>query len=164
MKLAYQPYNFLAHYDAIRKLGEDAFSEEFWDIFRDTLNDANQDSLVVLDKCKNRVVAFALLCRQNRFGLPLGAQNSDCLELAYLVVDPDYQGQGIGSTLLQNVKELSPLVILEVSHSNPDAERLYKKYGFERWRRLYTEPNHGYLMGWSKTREERLTSLRSGLD
>ena len=179
--LTYQPYDRLAplprgegtsssslrleetHQDAIRSLGEAAFQEEFWEIFHTTLKEADRDSLVVLNN-NSKVVAFALLARQNRFGLPLGAQNNDCLELAYLVVDPAFQGQGIGSTLLQKVKELSPLVILEVSHTNPNAERLYKKHGFERWRRLYTEPNHGYLMGWSKTREERLTSLRSGPD
>ena len=153
-------YDPSVHHDTIRDLGQDAFTQEFWDIFSDTLKEADQESLVVLNNSK--VVAFALLARQNKFGLPLGAQNTDCLELAYLVVDPAFQGQGIGSTLLQKVKELSPLVILEVSHSNPDAERLYTRHGFERWRRLYTEPNHGYLMGWSRTRESRLATLRVG--
>ena len=159
MNVICRTYNPLNHEEAVKKLGEDAFHPDFWDIFRTTLNDADKDSLVILDEY--RVIAFALLCRGNRFGLPLGAQNNDCLELAYLVVDPVFQGQGIGSTLLQKVKELSPLVILEVAHSNPDAERLYKKHGFERWRRLYTEPDHGYLMGWSKTREEWRATLRA---
>ena len=157
-ELTYQSYDPFRHSGMIQELGRSTFDDEFMECFYLTLLDADKDSIVVLHK--RHVIAFALLFKGNRFGLPLGTQNPDCLELAYLVVDTAFQGQGIGSTLLQKVKELSPLVILEVSNTNPDAERLYARHGFERWRRMYTQPNHGYLMGWAKSREDRLDMLR----
>jgi len=145
----YKPH----HYNAIEKLGSETFDTTYEDEFRTALRDTDPESIVVLNR--RQVIGFALLRHTRLF------RHLDAIELAYLVVHPDFQGQKIGSTLLQKVKEMSDAVVLEVSYDNPNAEHLYKRQGFEPWRHLYTKANGGYLMGWSKQRHERILRLRS---
>jgi len=149
----YTQYVPTSHYSAVEKLGDEIFEEEFAHIYRSTLRDAHPDSIVVLHKRK--VVGAAILAKTRLF------RYLDVLDLAYLVVIPEFQGRGIGSTLIEKVKELSPVVVLEVSYYNPDAERLYRRHGFEPWRHMYTKATGGYLMGWSKQRHELMPRLRS---
>ena len=146
---SYKPH----YHDAVQRLGEETFDNTYIHEFRATLRDADPTSIIVLDKRK--VVGFALLANKRVF------RHLDVTDLAYLVVHPDFQGKGIGSALLQKVKEMSPAVILEVSYDNSDAERLYRRHGFETWRHLYTKANGGYLLGWSKQRHEQMLRLRS---
>ena len=148
----YTPYK-PHHHNAVERLGEETFDNTYIHEFRAAVRDADPKSIVVLNN--RQVVGFALLRHTRVF------RYLDTIELAYLVVRPDFQGQHIGSTLLQKVKELSPNVILEVSYDNPDAERLYRRHGFETWRHLYTKANGGYLLGWSKQRHELMPRLRS---
>ena len=72
----------------------------------------------------------------------------------------DFQGQGIGSSLLKMVKEMGNGVFLEVSYDNPNAERLYRKHGFETWRWMGGKKDGSYILGWSRVREERVATLR----
>ena len=148
----YTPYK-PHHHDAVQRLGEETFDNTYIHEFRAAVRDADPQSIIVLNK--RQVVGFALLRHTRVF------RYLDTIELAYLVVRPDFQGQHIGSTLLQKVKMMSPNVILEVSYDNPDAERLYRRHGFETWRHLYTKANGGYLLGWSKQRHELMPRLRS---
>jgi len=148
----YTPYK-PHHHDAVERLGEETFDSTYIHEFRAALRDADPKSIVVLHK--RQVIGFALLRHTQMF------RYLDTIELAYLVVHPDFQGKGIGSALLKKVKELSPNVILEVSYDNPAAERLYRRHGFETWRHLYTKANGGYLLGWSKQRHEQMLRLRS---
>ena len=152
MPFTYTPYKS-HHYNAVQKLGEETFDATYIHEFRKTLRDADPMSIVVLHK--RHVVGFALLQHTRFF------RHLDAIELAYLVVRPEFQGQHIGSTLLQKVKMMSPSVVLEVSYDNPDAERLYRRQGFETWRHLYTKANGGYLLGWSRQRHEQMLRLRS---
>ena len=148
----YTPYK-PHHHNAVERLGEETFDDTYIHEFRAALRDTDPKSIVVLNK--RQVVGFALVRHTRMF------RYLDTIELAYLVVHPDFQGQGIGSTLLQKVKMMSPNVILEVSYYNPDAERLYRRHGFETWRHLHTKANGGYLLGWSKQRHELMPRLRS---
>jgi len=148
----YTPYK-PHHHHAVERLGEETFDNTYIHEFRAAVRDADPKSIVVLNN--RQVVGFALLRHTRMF------RYLDTIELAYLVVHPDFQGKQIGSTLLKKVKELSPNVILEVSYDNPAAERLYRRHGFETWRHLYTKANGGYLLGWSKQRHELMPRLRS---
>ena len=141
------------YHDAVKRLGDETFDNTYAEEFAETLEEADSTSIVVLNKQK--VVGFAILRPTRLF------RYLDATELAYLVVHPDFQGQKIGSTLLQKVKEMSSTVVLEVSYYNPNAERLYRRHGFETWRNLHTKANGGYLMGWSKQRNEQILRLRS---
>ncbi len=56
--------------------------------------------------------------------------------LAILAVDESFRGRGIGSFILENVVELikdhgSKRAVLDVDIDNPDALRLYEKFGFK---------------------------------
>ena len=148
----YTPYK-PHHHDAVKRLGEETFDNTYIHEFRATVRDADPKSIVVLNK--RQIVGFALLRHTRMF------RYLDTIELAYLVVHPEFQGKGIGSTLLQKVKMMSPNVILEVAYDNQAAERLYRRNGFETWRHLYTKANGGYLLGWSKQRNELMPRLRS---
>lgn len=57
-------------------------------------------------------------------------------ELAGVQIVPDYQGQGIGTsiitTILQEASEKAVPVELRVNKDNSDAERLYARLGFRR--------------------------------
>jgi ribosomal protein S18 acetylase RimI-like enzyme len=152
--IIYIPYESTSHRGAVERLGEETFDSEYSQFFRIALRDA-KSNLSIIALCGRKMVGVAL-CAPARF-----FRHLDVTELAYLMVHPDFRGQGIGSTLLDKVKMMSPAVVLEVSHSNPDAERLYKKHGFIHWRNLYTKANGGYLMGWSRQRHERMLRLRS---
>ena len=145
--VSYQPH----HHAAIERLGEEIFDDKH--LFRVALRDADPKSIITL--YKRQVVGFALLKHTRLF------RHLDAIEVAYLVVRPDFQGKGIGSTLLQKVKEMSPTVVLDVSWDNQNAERLYRSKGFDIWRHLGNKINGGYLMGYSSERHERMLRLRS---
>lgn len=51
-------------------------------------------------------------------------------ELDNIGVKPDFQGQKVGSQLMDCLSNLTGTIFLEVRSSNLTAQQLYKKYGF----------------------------------
>ncbi|BAT72062.1 ribosomal-protein-alanine N-acetyltransferase [Thermosulfidibacter takaii ABI70S6] len=95
--------------------GYDAFFGEFFKSF----------SKIIVAEIDGKVVGFVVLWIM-----------SPEAYLANIAVDPDYQGKGIGSTLLREVvriceEEMVSSLVLEVRVSNKSAINLYKKFGFE---------------------------------
>jgi len=63
-------------------------------------------------------------------GYALVRPDQDLLDLTRLGVQPETQGQGIGTRLLQRVLQDGPSVLLTVRKTNLDALRLYQRHGF----------------------------------
>ena len=142
-------------HNAVLSLGESVFNDDCHDIFRESLRDADPHSIVALSG--RTVIGFALLsvgrCRRS---LPAG------IEVAFLGVHNEYQGQGIGSALLQKVKELNyEHIWLEVSTENDGARALYERHGFVVWAGRGWGDWKGYVMGYSTQRHGWLPRLRS---
>lgn len=148
---SYKPH----FHDAILAIADSIFEEECRNYFRSTLRDASLQSIVAL---KGRtVVGFALLSvgRYKRT-LPHG------LKISFLCIHPNYQRQGIGSALLQSVKDLNyEHVWLEVTTDNTQARALYERQGFRVWAAIGYGQWTGYVMGYSTQRREWLPRLRS---
>ena len=154
--LDYVPYNRTRHLERVCALGEQLFTPDYQSQFRDVAYRALSDSIIVQNK--HTIVGFALLQHRAPPGLPKLVG----LEVAFLGVNPDFQGLGIGSALLRKVKDLNyTYTWLEVEHYNFDAERLYRKHGFETWRYTGTIREGGYVLGYSTIRHELLQRLRS---
>jgi len=128
----------------VREIGMNAFHKDVWPSFVSVLHEANTLSCVM--KHDDTIVGFALLSYgAERINLPQG------LEIAFLAIDENYQGEGLGTALLQYIKTLKYQHFwLYVSYSNPDAQRLYERHGFKIWRRMGTKEGGGYLMGYSR--------------
>ena len=79
-------------------------------------------------------------------GLLAVEENADEIYLAGIYLQPEWQGRGIGSSivrsLLQRGAGIGKPVTLRVLHSNPRAEALYERLGFTRVRTIET---HAYL-------------------
>ncbi len=95
--------------------GFDAFFGEFFKSF----------SKILVAEVDGKLAGFAVL-----WILPPEAY------LANIAVDPEFQGLGIGTRLLEAVEEMAKdsganYIILEVRVSNKAAIRLYEKFGFE---------------------------------
>lgn len=52
------------------------------------------------------------------------------IEIIKIGVNPETQGQGIGSQLIQKIKEFHTPIFLEVNHHNENAVNFYKYHGF----------------------------------
>jgi RimJ/RimL family protein N-acetyltransferase len=87
--------------------------------------------------------AYPLVCEDEATGEPVGIidlfrQSQDVMQHCMLVgmyVKPEYQGIGVGSLLMENVKTLAKRlhlarIWLSVFEGNTPAERLYRKAGF----------------------------------
>ena len=80
-------------------------------------------------------------------------ENETCF-IGKLIIDPDFQNQGIGTNLLRNlIKELTlnniKQVILEVRKNNKKAIRFYQKHGFEitdTISKFYKNEENAYVM------------------
>lgn len=81
----------------------------------------------------------------------------DHAEILNIVVEKEFQKQGIGTKLLQTLineveKRTIKSVILEVRASNHNAQKLYQTLGFEK---ILTKPNYypnedAYIFLWKK--------------
>ena len=72
-------------------------------------------------------------------GFVLGKHNPDDTLVSRVVVDKSYEGQGIGTTLLQKLKQSShqPLSSTVRVHNTPSL-RIHKKVGFIKLPEMYT--------------------------
>lgn len=131
------------HKRDVKELGYDSFEEK--SIFLDALTKADSQSLVLLHN--KTIIGFALISfGKYANGLPKGT------EIAYIALSEDYQGQGLGSMMIKYIqKQFSGPIWLQVAYSNPDAQRLYKRCGFQIWRRIGTKMDGGFLMGYKET-------------
>lgn len=163
MTIVYAHYDRELHRHATETLAKQVFEAQFYEEIDNVLNDPAADKSILAFE-QSRVVGFALVGMRNPLGAMLGfhsTPNNRYIELAFLGVDPDMQGKGIGSGLLQRVKDLGfENVWLQVFYNNPDARRLYERHGFEHWRTFGTRNDGGYVMGFSRPRHERLLRLR----
>lgn len=76
-----------------------------------------------------------VLSRALQAGSVVTKPSDSCLHIANFGVHPNYQGQGIGSLLLQHLKCLAQqqgftALSLDVSQKNPNGQRLYERIGF----------------------------------
>ena len=53
------------------------------------------------------------------------------IEIIKIGVNPECQGQGIGSQLINEIKNMHIPIFLEVNHHNENAVKFYKYHGFE---------------------------------
>lgn len=150
--ISYAYYNPTSHHRAVKQLGEETFNPTYKDYFNEALDEADPQSIVVLNG--EQVVGAAILAQKLLF------RYLNATEIAYLMVKRGFQGQGIGSSLLNKIKAMNDAIVLEVSYDNPDAERLYRKHGFQTWRWLRGKKDGSYILGWSREREERVANLR----
>ena len=93
-------------------------------------------------------------------GYVVNSRYVDAWHVMNVAVDPDYQGRGIATTLLERLFELTRDderrgYTLEVRVSNSHAIRLYEKLGFERRgirRGYYTDNREDALIMWRDSR------------
>lgn len=52
-------------------------------------------------------------------------------EVGAIFVDPDYQGQGVGRSLMDWARDSSPILELNVFEANTLGRRFYESYGFQ---------------------------------
>lgn len=76
---------------------------------------------------------------------------NNCFIGALFVLD-EYQGKGIGKSLIDYCKNLYPKLELSVYKENTFAISFYKKYNFKIEKEIQCEdlPNKEYLMKWTK--------------
>lgn len=142
-------------HNAVIRLGEDTFDEACHAMIRAAVRDRSVYSRVVL---AGRTVIGFVIINENKHskGLP------DGLEVSFLCIDEKHQGKGLGTFLLNEVKELEfDSIWLEVSKDNLDAKALYERIGFSEWREIRNGIYSGYVLGYSKLRREWLPRLRS---
>ncbi|GAB4339492.1 MAG: ribosomal protein S18-alanine N-acetyltransferase [Calditrichia bacterium] len=91
--------------------------------------------------------SFEFEVKHNRFSFPVVLEKDgelvgyavvwkmfEELHVANIAISPDYQGQGLGEYLLQEILKdpgICQYALLEVRESNYRAIRLYEKYGFK---------------------------------
>lgn len=141
-------------HNAVIRLGEYMFDDACHTMIRNAVRDRSVYSRVILTGRK--VIGFVII-NENKYskGLP------DGLEVSFLCVDDEHQGKGLGTFLLNEVKELGfNYIWLEVSKDNLDAKALYERMGFTEWREIRNGKYSGYVLGYSKLRHEWLPRLR----
>jgi ribosomal protein S18 acetylase RimI-like enzyme len=73
-------------------------------------------------------------------------ERTDEIYLAEIQLLPQWQGQGIGSSVIRSLIERGAVhdkpVTLRVLHANPRAAALYERFGFRRFREIET---HTYM-------------------
>lgn len=152
----YRITDYKPHFhNAVLRLGEAIFEDECHAMIRAAVRDRSIYSRVIL--LGRKVIGFVII-NENKYskGLP------DGLEVSFLCVDEEHQGKGLGTFLLNEVKELGfDSIWLEVSKDNLAAKALYERMGFTEWREIRNGIYSGYVLGYSKLRHEWLPRLRS---
>lgn len=63
----------------------------------------------------------------------------DGRQVEMLFIEPDLFGQGIGTSLLDHVREQHARLTVDVNEQNPQAHRFYLRYGFKEIGRSATD-------------------------
>lgn len=81
------------------------------------------------------------------------ADGVDCSYLCDIVVHPAYQGQGLGSTLIQKLVDLSQGHRKIILYAVPGREPLYEKFGFRRMKTamaIFADPARAAADGYTQ--------------
>ncbi len=78
---------------------------------------------------KNYTDAFIIWYSQERVGLLKYIENEKAIEVLQIQVLPDYQGNGIGKQVLEQLIEQQKVIRLKILKENP-AKNLYQRMGF----------------------------------
>ncbi len=159
--ISYTTYNKSDHFTQVKRLAFRLFAKHYHMEICDVLENGSPDTVVALER--SNVVGFALLNKRPPLELPKYSRGSfqNYIEIAFLGISPAKQGKGIGSGLLQYVKDLDYAgAWLQVIHENVGAQKLYARHGFEQWATYESPHDSGFMLGWSKERHEWLLRLR----
>ena len=127
---------------ALRRLESVCFEKDAWSLF---------DLVAVLTW--SEVIRLKAVIDHEMIGFVAGDQRTsqNAGWIATIAVDPRYQGQGIGTTLLRacEAQLKYPTVKLTVRISNSRAISLYEKEGYRTvdiWNRYYNDGEDGLVM------------------
>ena len=113
-------------------------------------------SMFASELAKSTSICLGAVEGERLVGYVINSRYVDAWHVMNVAVDPDYQGRGIATRLLERLFELTANdgrrgYTLEVRVSNVDAIRLYEKVGFERRgtrRAYYTDNREDALIMW----------------
>jgi ribosomal-protein-alanine N-acetyltransferase len=113
-------------------------------------------SMFASELAKSSSICLGAVEGEQLVGYVINSRYVDAWHVMNVAVDPDYQGRGIATRLLERLFELTADdgrrgYTLEVRVSNADAIRLYEKLGFERRgirRGYYTDNREDALIMW----------------
>jgi ribosomal protein S18 acetylase RimI-like enzyme len=105
--------------------------EEEEKVIREMIEDPDHD--IVVASIENKIVGFLSVVTETCSDDLIQAPYSD---LEYIEVDPQYQGKGIGKTLMKEAEKIAQakghsLLSLQVWETNINAKSLYLKNGFQ---------------------------------
>jgi ribosomal protein S18 acetylase RimI-like enzyme len=159
--ISFVSYNSSKYYTEVKRLAFRIFPKQYHLEICDVLENGSPDTVLAIEK--EKVIGFALLNKRPPLELRKYSSGSfqNYIEIAFLGISPTKQGKGIGSGLLQYVKDLDYAGIwLQVTNENIGAQKLYARHGFEQWATYETPFDSGRLLVWSKARHEWLLRLR----
>jgi ribosomal-protein-alanine N-acetyltransferase len=127
---------------SLRRLESVGFEKDAWSVFDLVAVLSWSDVIRLKAVVDDEMIGFIA-------GDPRPAQNTGWI--ATIVVDPRYQGRGIGTALLRACEERMsfPRVRLTVRISNDKAISLYKTEGYRTidiWKRYYNDGEDGLVM------------------
>ena len=113
-------------------------------------------SMFASELAKSTSICLGAVEGERLVGYVINSRYVDAWHVMNVAVDPEYQGRGIATRLLERLFELTANdgrrgYTLEVRVSNVDAIRLYEKLGFERRgtrRGYYTDNREDALIMW----------------
>jgi ribosomal-protein-alanine N-acetyltransferase len=113
-------------------------------------------SMFASELAKSSSICLGAVEGERLVGYMINSRYVDAWHVMNVAVDPEYQGRGIATRLLERLFELTASdgrrgYTLEVRVSNESAIRLYEKLGFERRgirRGYYTDNREDALIMW----------------
>ena len=152
--------------DPVLRLGRTIFREEDEiPLLQKALRQCNLElSFVVVDA--QVIAGFILVCEElTEYYFKFMRSLPSCYEIAFLGISKDYQGRGLGSTLMkeaiQSIVQRCQIYAcwLLVDTINTTAIGLYERLGFQKWRK--TDKGKTPVPGWIMGLRQHSYSLRS---
>jgi len=110
----------------------------------------NFDKVNNIEEIINNKEVIGYYDNDSLVGFLIFSKSFEIIDLLYVVVEPIYRHNGIGSKLLEYLinNEVFEKIMLEVRCDNDNAIKLYKKYNFKiiNIRKNYYENNDAYVM------------------